>query len=432
MFEHFSQRERLLAIVAGIMAPMFVLIFAGIWFMNSLSSYDSRIAELQSQVTLAKSLNDKAQASERRRKHYLDLSLASTPELAKVQYRQWLSTIAEEIFGGNGYVLESITSSPVRFQRNIGVADKLSVKLNVPQADLGKLDEFLYRFYDAKILHRISSLSVTPTVAKMGSAEELLPTGKISLLIQIEAMSLLDADKSKTVSYESSGSMPRELAAYREMIESRNIFGLPNGPPQITSSLQPSEFEGRDIDLSISVRDPDETDQLKFELISSDVEDATLTQRDSTSRSATFASKALSPGSYKFRVRVTDSGFPPKSDEREFTLQVKEREVVAEAPRSKFEHAQEAVIVAIVKNSAGVTQAWIHARTLGKTFKVAVGDSFDLDEVSWKLVHLDHQALTLEVRGKLQTYRIGDHLDRPRNTTSQPTAASADRDSVGG
>ncbi len=432
MMSNFSKRERLLALVAGVMLPAFVLLIGFVWFMNSLSSYDASIADLESKVTQAKVLQAKALASERRRKRYVDLSLASSPENAKVQYRQWLSGLAEQIFGGNGYVLESISASPMRFKQRNLVAEKLTVKLNVNNANLAQLNEFLFRFYDSKILHRISGLTATPIVAKSGSAEELVPTGKIGLLIQIEALSVADANKVKEVSAETLGTMPRDLASYRRTIEDRNIFGLPNNPPQITSSLQPSEFEGREIDLGISVRDPDENDQLQFELLSTEIASGKLAQREPTSRSAQFTSDALAPGSYKFKVRVTDSGFPPKSDEREFTLEVKQKAVIAETPPTKFLHVKEAVVVAIVKDANGTERVWIHARTLGKMHKLSVGESFDLDGASWKLVRLDQQTLTLEVSGKLQSYRIGDHLDRPRTSESMPTAAATAGPVLGG
>ncbi len=432
MLSNLSQRERLLAIIAGVMLPMFLLMVGFVWFMNSLSSYDAKIVELSSNIKHAKGLHAKAQASERRRSRYLELSLASSPEQAKIQYRQWLSGLAEEIFGANGFTLESINGTPMTYDRKHRVGEKLSVKLNVPNADLGKMDQFLYRFYDSKILHRVSSLTATPLVAKTGTSEEMAPTGKISLLFQIDSLGLADAEIAKTIPDESSGAMPRDLAAYRAKIESRNIFGLPNNPPQFTTSAEPSEFEGRAIELGISVREPDEIDQLKFELISSEVDGAKLVQRDAKSRSAQFTTEALQPGSYKFKARVTDSGFPPKSDERVFTLTVKPKEVIVTKPPEKFNHVQETVVVAIVQDATGQTRAWIHVRTLGKTYHLGIGESFDLDGASWKLIQLDSDLLTLEVNGKQQTYRIGDHLDHPRTSATIPAASTAKDSSLGG
>lgn len=424
MMSNFSKRERMLALVAGVMLPAFLLMIGFIWFINALGRYDTAIDDMKTKVSQAKTLQAKARTSERRRGRYVELSLASSPELAKVQYRDWLTRMAEEVFGGTAYSLEPIVTSQIRFKRSNPVAEKLSVKLNVPSANLGQLNEFLYRFYDARILHRISALTATPIVAKTGTSEEMAPTGKMGLLLQIEAISLNEAEKMKAIATEPLGSMPRDLAGYREQIEARNIFGLPNNPPQITSSTEPSEFEGRDIDVGISVREPDENDQLKFELVSTEIESAKLSQRDPSARSAQFTSDPLAPGSYKFTVRVTDSGYPPKSDVREFTLDVKEKAVVVEKPRTEFLHVQEAVVVAIVKDASGVERAWIHARTLGKMHKLSVGESFELDGANWKLVRLDQQSLTLETNGKLQTYRIGDHLDKPRASEAAPTAAA--------
>jgi hypothetical protein len=432
MLSNLSKRERMLALIAGIMLPVFLGLVSLVWFMNSLSRYDVQISELTSQVDHAQMLRKKELEAKRRRQRYLELSLASAPEQAKVQYREWLAGVAQDVFGPNGYVLESINSNGMRFNQNVNVGEKLSVRLNVPAADLGQLDSFLFRFYDAKILHRISALTATPIAAKSGPAEQMAPTGKIGLLIQIEALALAEADKAKVIPDGSSGTLARDLAEYRARIEARNIFGLPNNAPQITSSAEPSEFEGREVDLAISAREPDENDQLKFELVSSEIEGATLVQRDPKSRSAQLASAALKPGEYKFKIRVTDSGFPPKSDEREFTLTIKQKEVIAaKPPPPKFLHAQEAVVVAIVKDASGKSIAWVHLRTLGKTHKLSVGDSFDLDGASWKLVRIDSESLSLEVDGKVQTFQIGDHLDKPRSSTS-PAAVNTEHAEVRG
>jgi hypothetical protein len=422
----------MLAIIAGVMIPAFVLMTGSVWYMNLLSSSGNQALELQSKVDQATALKTKALASERRRKRYLELSLASQPEQAKIQYRQWLGQLAESVFGPNGYVLESIVGTGLRFNRTESVGEKLTIKLNVASADLRQLNEFLYRFYDAPILHRINSLTATPIVAKIGAAEQMKPTGKLGLLVQIDALSLAEAEPKKTIGDGSSDILSRDLAAYRDKIESRNLFGLPNNPPVITTSAQPSEFEGRDVQLGITAREPDENDELKFELLSCTIDGAELTQRDPKSRSAQFTSAPLAPGEYKFKVRVTDSGFPAKSDEREFTLKIKPKEVIVTKPPEIFIHAQEAVAVAVVQDSQGVVRAWIHVRTLGKMHKLAVGETFDLDGASWKLVQLKHDSLTLEVNGKFQVYRIGDHLDRPRSTSAAPTAATAKEATIGG
>jgi hypothetical protein len=432
MLSNLSQRERILAITAGVMLPLFVLLVGFFWFFNSLSNYDDQIATLTTKVNQAKALRVKALSSERRRQRYVALSLPSSAELAKVEYRQWLAGLAEDVFGANGYVLESIHGLPMRFNRNVGVGEKLSIKLNVASADLSQLNRFLYRFYEAPILQRVSSLTATPILAKTGPTEEMAPTGKMGILLQIEVLSLADAPRTKSIDETDTNSLARDLESYRNQIESRNIFGLPNNPPQITSSASPSEFEGRDLSLGINVRESDENDRLSFELLSSQIEGATLTQRDPTSRTAQFESSPLDPGTYKFKVRVTDSGFPPKSDEREFTLTIKDTPVEIARPESKFEHAQEAVVVAIVQNAGGIRQAWIHVRTLGETHKLGVGDAFELDGMSWKLVQLEPNGLTLEVNGKLKSYRMGDHLDQPRSASTIPAAANKPDSSLGG
>ena len=73
----------------------------------------------------------------------------------------------------------------------------------------------------------------------------MFPTGKMALPFQIESSAWPTPIKPRRYPEHRLARLPRDLAAYRDEIETRNIFGLPNNPPQITTSAEPSEFEGR-------------------------------------------------------------------------------------------------------------------------------------------------------------------------------------------
>jgi hypothetical protein len=51
-----------------------------------------------------------------------------------------------------------------------------------------------------------------------------------------------------------------------------------------------------------------------------------------------------------------------------------------------------------------------------------VGESFELDEKTWTLKSVESRRVSLEVDGKLQTYRLGARLDAPESSVKETVA----------
>ncbi len=434
MLENLSQREKYLAIAAGGLVPIVLLLFGFLWLTSSLRAYDDKIASVNAEINQAQLLQSNQRAATRRLKTYKTLSLPSDPQQAVAEYRNWMIDVSDRIFGKNipTYETPAVFSEQSKYrdparptQPPRKVFNGWRVKINVTNVTLDQLNQFLFEFYRAPILHRIRTLAITPHAGGSGGGKAGgIPTGKLGLLLEIEALALTDAEAAKPISRTEVVRREHELDWYRQQIEHRNIFGLPNNAPQITTGNQ-SEFEGREVAFNVSARDDDPNDSLKFELLSSDVPGGELKQRDPNSKSAQFTAGEVAPGKYTLRVRVTDSGLPNKNVEKEIALEIKTREPAPEVkPRPPFYHARETQITAILRENDGVDRAWIYIRTLDKRFKVAVGESFEVDQRTWTVRQIDLRTITLECDGKSQTLRVGDKLsaetDDDRYSTSRP------------
>ncbi len=439
MFENMSQRERRLAIAVACLLPVLIAMFGIVWFIKSLNGYDTQIVALQHQIDDANVLKVKQAKTNRRLDRYMAQSLSSNPQAASADYREWLARTLTDIFGEyqtdpkpeSAQVSKNANSahSINRSSHVKPVYTQYAFHITIDSTDLATVDKFLFAFYQAPVLHRIARIDLLPWFGRPGDVNANVPTGKVKLIMDIEALGLGDAPVDKSIDERAFVQSAHDLDWYRQKIEHRNIFGFPNNPPSITTANE-SEYEDRDIAFSVSAKDDDARDQLRFELVSSDVPSATLTQRDASSKSAQLQVGKLPVGTYKFLVRVTDDGLPQKSAEKEISLVVKKKAepppVAEKAP--PFKHATETLISGFVRGKDGVDRAWIYVRTLGEMFEVGVGDSFKVDDLNWTVVRIDmHQkTISLEVDGQLKTYGDGDRLSDPQSTSAISTTHAPD------
>jgi hypothetical protein len=87
---------------------------------------------------------------------------------------------------------------------------------------LDSVTKFLFAFYEADFLHKISKLTTTPN--QTGS--------QIGLTMNIEALILADADHTDTLPDGTSNRLAMaDVAAYQESIVGRNIFAAYKPPP---------------------------------------------------------------------------------------------------------------------------------------------------------------------------------------------------------
>lgn len=394
MFENLTARERILAWIVLSLVPICILFFGIFWFIGRYNDNNAEFMSLTAQVSDEEAKQNEAIRATQRRRYFRDQSLPSNVVKANNDYQLWLKNLLQNEIQME---LKSVTprqgSILKHNNRAIGQSKTFTV---LATADLAQLTRFLHEFYSLPLLHRINSLKINPQSTGSGGKKKSR-TGKLSLIMQVEALSLVDADEERDFA-STRQELARSFEDYQSTILRRNIFGPSNNVPTI--SVRPSSSYTSETDLKIRVtgNDSDSNDELQFELIESSVEGSKLSGGDG--RSAFLEIPGQAAGEYKFKVAVADNGFPPKTNEQEFTVRFKDRVVVKPPPppppKPKFQHATETRITGIVKDVTGNWQVWIKVRTTGERFTLNENETFELDETTWKVSKIEPNQVTFE------------------------------------
>ena len=180
----------------------------------------------------------------------------------------------------------------------------------------------------------------------------------------------------------------KELDSIASTVVRRDIFGPPNNEPTVTARPSRSYTSMKDVSVSLSAKDADDEDLLKFEFVSCDkpIENVKIVAKEGD-RSGKLVIPGQKAGSYNFVVKVLDNGFPAKWTEETVRVVFKDEEpkVVkpVEKPAPAFLNAKETRITAIVRDRLGDWEVWVNVRTTGERFKLKQGDSFELDKKEW-------------------------------------------------
>ncbi|MEZ6093073.1 MAG: hypothetical protein R3C03_02375 [Pirellulaceae bacterium] len=426
MFKNMTARERRLALVVSALLPMFLVFWGVTSFMNSLSTKNQKIISLQSQVSEEEDKLTRAKAAADRRRYYESLSLPQDVNYSKIEYERWLD---ELITSRSGMTLDSIKwdNNPVSMRYNdsgqlIDVAEQLSCKV-VAKGTLPQITQFLDEFYRLNLMHRIYSIDVVDRSQSNNTGAARRADGTLNLDMEIQLLKLSHAvsDREFTADEFATASSQTET---RDYILRRDVFGLANNAPAISTSDKKFQT-GEAISFDIASSDPDD-DNLKLELISSDIPDFKFeTTRDGK---AEFSAPKTAKGDYKVVVRVEDDGLPVKFDEKTIRVAVSEpepkEEPVKDPPKPPFRHAQAAYITGFKGDTL-----WIHVKTTDQKLFIPVGETFELDGSTWKVINIDSwRKLILEKDGEIQIFRIGDTLDTPREMGTVDVSSDSDQD----
>ena len=411
MFENLSQREKILAALVGSLVPLALLVMITIWFFGQQKDRSTKIDALNTQIKAEQQRMTEALDANQRRLYYRSVSLPSNFRDASNDYQQWLKHLVRDDVG---MVFKSITQdspSKIKFNGNvIGQAKSFTV---LATTDLEQLVDFLTKFYQLDLLHRISSLDLVPKAR--GSS------GELSLTVRIEVLSLVDAAADEDGKFiEQFRKLELTADDYRNAIVNRNIFGPANNSPTLTVSNNGNYYSDKDLKIKISGKDADNNQNLIFSLVDPQIESATLEQKNPSDKRVYLKAPPQPAGNYTFKVRVTDDGFPPKSFEQEFKITVKEK-VASKTPTKKptkpdFKNSKETRITAIVKDRSGAWEVWINVRLKGEKHKLKVGQSFKLDGEKWEVTSIKPNRATFTVDGATKTFGRNQAFDGSEKT----------------
>lgn len=178
----------------------------------------------------------------------------------------------------------------------------------------------------------------------------------------------------------------------------------PNNKPSIIANLSGPYPPDRPIEIELEGTDRDANDPLTF-AIAQGVEGAEIIQENREDRNPVLYIPAQDIGVYPFRVTVSD-GREAENDK----LADRTFDVIVERI---FSHLNETRITSIVRERSGDWFVNVRVRTMGKSYYLGVGDSFEIEKQVWNVQ---------EIHPNQVVFRVGDELKmlEPRVPFSSP------------
>ena len=409
MFEKMTARERKLAIAVACLLPAALLFMGVFWVIGKYGdNYQDYIA-ISSAIKVEKERETAAIRAGKRRNYYNSISLSPRFEDAGNDYLLWLKTLLNE----TNLKYKTFTPRDAGEFRNNGQV--IGRRKQFQFTATGKLDEltdFLAKFYSVDALHRINSMKISP---RNEAGNKKVRTGQLSVTFKIEIAALTTADDNPDFA-KNARELAREQSVYKDAILRRNIFGPANNAPRISARASGSYVSMSDARISVTGKDADDGDELSFELVNSDVEGVKL-DTSPGKRTARLTVPGQKAGKYSLRLRVVDSGFPPKESFTDVTVNFKDKTVRKATPppppKPDFVHAKETRITGITRLTTGQWQVWIKVRTTGEKYKLLVGESFELDKHEWVVESIQPHSAVFLVDGKQLKFNDRVTFDNP-------------------
>lgn len=368
-----TQRERVLA--GGVGAIMLILALQ--WgfgkYRAAMQARETRLFTLNDQISNRQLKQFEGALAERRMGEYVTRSLPSDLERAQFAYNQFLLGLVSEAG------LAGASAKPVTMNTAPGPYTQLNFNVS-GSGDLKQLVELLYRFHRQNYLHRIQSL----TVRKV--------RGQLSIDMDVQALALDAAPPQAPPPTEPAPRVAETIDFYLEPILNRNPLAPPNRPPSFAAERSAEAVVGKEFTYVARFEDPDEGQQLRYSLVGDPPEGVTL---DEESGALQITPEEV--GKIDLTLRATDDGWPAKKSEEQIVINVVEPPEEEPEPAA-FDEAKQTVLTALTQ-SKGEWTAWLHVRTSGETLYLREGDTFEVGQLSGKVVEVNSSYAVLEYEG---------------------------------
>lgn len=210
-------------------------------FFGPIEQREARAADLRRKIEQHKLEQARVQAAQRQLANWADQSLPPDASVASTLYQNWLIDLA------NSSKLHDPVVTPNR------VSPEGDAYLRVPftvraEAELGRLCDFLYSFYQTDLLHKITRIDV--------ESSDHSDNPNLQVTVQLEALALNNAESRNTLFNTASDGQPvtKLLAQPREGYETivdRNLFvrgykpprPKPNTSKRIVTAKKPPELK---------------------------------------------------------------------------------------------------------------------------------------------------------------------------------------------
>ncbi len=220
----FKKRERILAIVTGVLVVLFLGRFLMTTWGGSGAKNEAKRAELRREIERKNRQIERGKQAENDLTQWRRQSLPSDLETARLFYQNWLLATAEAA----GFKGPKVEAGQGRQQGSTYRTLRFRLQAASTLEDLTK---FLHAFYSAGYLHQIQILNLLPS--NEGK--------KVEVQLSIEALTLSGGDpRDKLPEKPAESLLADDAATYSKAIADRNFFAPYHKPEEPTA---PPEFD---------------------------------------------------------------------------------------------------------------------------------------------------------------------------------------------
>jgi len=405
MLNNLSDREKKLVWLVAVLIPVVGLYFAFTTYQGMVKKANVELKQKKDRLTKLEDLEFAAEDAYVKLAALEEFSLPTDIVTHKQteKYINWLKTLAVD----SGLTLVKKTRSRLKLDKETipdprkdrkmeKVYDSLHYELGVT-GDYESLLSFMYKFYDAGILHQMVNVKITRTRGKKSDSIDDLP---LSAKFQIVALILPDAATSRDFSKIANGKIAKDLASYRPILR-RNLFGGENLEPKFSSFTDEIDLTTGDDLLSRIVAKDQPLNQLSMTVEETDIKGLKLEIDPKNPRKARLvAPEFTKAGNYSAVIKLTDDGFPAKSITETVDIIVsdpKPRKPIVRKKTKAPPQAPETYITFVGNDLNGTWWTNLEQRLNGKEHRIKIGDSIKLDEKDWKLVAVERRNVTFQV-----------------------------------
>lgn len=429
-----SPRTRVLAYFVFGLAGLIVVGGGMMWFKGKLDDKKARIRTAEAELDDMLSAQRRYAYVNSERKKLLEKSLSRDINLAKGEYKNWLTDLAHSHIEINANVKPAgVTEKEVRGSRSV-----VFYQMRFDLDGVGTFEQcmqLLDDYYNADVVHRISSLQLTPLSERNiqdARRNEATRIEKVKIRFTSEVLLLPDAPKE--------GPEIKELSPYYDLAKvrethrqtlTRDFFSPATELPEVdlVSSRAVSRgkvsFEvGNGAEFEIEGEDDDIMDELSFVLDEKSIPrelqgKVHLEPAGDRNRARIIIDEIDEDGSWDFVVKATDNGFPAEQVDKLVSINVEPKPVVVQTPPTvkeqpkRVDFAELSVVTAIVHDRHGTPYVWIDVKPEAEIYRLTVGDEIEVGSFAGVVERIEVRNIFIRSGDRLLRYTTDCVLSEP-------------------
>ncbi len=212
-----NDREKILAVAVAALVAMWGASQGWGKYQTALEKNLNTQRNVGQELSTARTATLRGRRAQQKLRKWQRQSLPTDPDIAKSLYQDWLQQQLTEA----GLKVKELN---IRSSRTSSTSYKQFAFVVNASGNLEQLTDFLYRFYQARHLHRISRADLSPSEDRKSL--------KISLTV--DALSLADAKRKDKLAEGTLDAFDQSLDQFRNSIVGRNLFATyqPAKPPK--------------------------------------------------------------------------------------------------------------------------------------------------------------------------------------------------------